>query len=252
MSQMQYEIIMTDIGHTMQRDGEFIVFGDVMFALPDNGRSRISSYGEGPDKQSARHNLIDRAIEHLQREEFNVEEKIYPPAYKDKMRTSARCDVTGLPYNSWHQGSYFGVCPLVQPDATNDQIEDWIAWMSANYDDWYPQLRGAIIELNNENFMLTPEDLEVYNAESKKSKKKPSKSASPVEVVNNRAGFFDDEQDKEYFGFGFIVGGIIVGVLGTIFGNIFSELVLDEMRVKKFGYRDSSQKESSFWELDSE
>ena len=100
--------------------------------------------------------------------------------------------------------------------------------------------------------MLTPEDLEVYNAESKKSKKKPSKSASPVEVVNNRAGFFDDEQDKEYFGFGFIVGGIIVGVLGTIFGNIFSELVLDEMRVKKFGYRDSSQKESSFWELDSE
>lgn len=252
MSQMQYEIIMTDIGHTMQRDGEFIVFGDVMFALPNNGRSRISSYGEGPDKQSARHNLIDRAIEHLQREEFNVEEKEYPPAYKYKMPTPARCDVTGLPYNSWHQGSYFGVCPLVQPDATNDQIEDWIAWMSANYDDWYPQLRGAIIELNNENFMLTPEDLEVYNAESKKSKKKPSKSASPVEVVNNRAGFFDDEQDKEYFGFGFIVGGIIVGVLGTIFGNIFSELVLDEMRVKKFGYRDSSQKDSSFWELDSE
>ena len=50
---MQYEIIMSDIGHTMQRDGEFIVFGDVMFALPNNGRSRISSYGEGSDKQSA-------------------------------------------------------------------------------------------------------------------------------------------------------------------------------------------------------
>jgi len=172
MSQMQYEIIMTDIGHTMQRDGEFIVFGDVMFALPNNGRSRISSYGEGPDKQSARQSLIERAIEHLHRDE----------------RMSAK-----------------------------RQQQDF-----------------------------------VYYAESKKSKKKPSKSASPVEVVNNRAGFFDDEQDKEYFGFGFIVGGIIVGVLGTIFGNIFSELVLDEMRVKKFGYRDSSQKDSSFWELDSE
>ena len=311
MSQVQYEVIMTDIGHTMQRDGETIVFGDVMFATPNDGRSRISSYGQGADKASARQALIDRAIEHLQREEFNVEEKIYPPAYKNKMTTSARCGITGLPYNSWHPGSSNGVCPLLEPSATNDQIEDWIAWMSANYDDWYPQLRGAIIELNKDEtgfnlWWLTPEDLEVYNAEgnyhdfiedmegvmgkygemkdfdsgynpknnllkarmvvevddedfdnvdfdaeSKKSKKKPSKSAAPVEVVNNRQGFFDDEQDKEYFGFGFIVGGIIVGVLGTIFGNIFSELVLDEMRVNKFGYRDSSQTESSFWELDS-
>ena len=75
---------------------------------------------------------------------------------------------------------------------------------------------------------------------------------SNVEVIDdNRSGFFDDEKDKEYFGFGFIVGGVIVGVLGTIFGNIFSELVLDEMRVKKFGYLDKSQTESSFWELDS-
>ena len=165
---MQYEVIMTDIGHTMQRDGEFIVFGDVMFGLPNNGRSRISSFGEGPDKQSARHNLIDRAIEHLHRD----------------------------------------------------------ARMSAKE----------------------------FEAEKKSSKQtaKEVKPAAPVEVINNRAGFFDDEQDKEYFGFGFIVGGIIVGVLGTIFGNIFSELVLDEMRVKKFGYRDSSQTESSFWELDSD
>ncbi len=164
-----YEVIMTDIGHTMERDGETLVFGDVMFGLPNNGRSRISTYGQGADKASARQALIDRAIEHLQIEEFNVEEKEYPPSYKYKMPTPARCDVTGLPYNSWHQGSYFGVCPLVQPDATNDQIEDWIAWMSANYDDWYPQLRGAIIELQvaNANFMLTPEDLEAYNAETK-------------------------------------------------------------------------------------
>ena len=134
---MQYEVIMTDIGHTMQRDGEFIVFGDVMFGLPNNGRSRISSYGEGPDKQSARQSVIERAIEHL---------------YRDERMSAKR----------------------------------------------------------------QPQDF-VYYAESNKSKKKPSKSAAPVEVVNNRSGFFDDEQDKEYFGFGFIVGGIIVGVLGTIF-----------------------------------
>jgi len=68
-----YEVIMTNIGHSMERDGETIVFGDVMFATPNDGRSRISSYGQGADKASARQALIDRAIEHLQREEFNAE-----------------------------------------------------------------------------------------------------------------------------------------------------------------------------------
>lgn len=203
---MQYEVIMTDIGHTMQRDGEYIVFGDVMFGLPNNGRSRISSFGEGPDKQSARYNLIDRAIEHLHRdermsaEEFNAEYMSQPEIY------------------SWRP------------------TKDGEAHIGVEFDG--EKYAGKI-------------GRQEFNAESKKSKKKPSKSAAPVEVVNNRQGFFDDEQDKEYFGFGFIVGGIIVGVLGTIFGNIFSELVLDEMRVNKFGYRDSSQTESSFWELDS-
>jgi len=70
-----YEVIMTDIGHTMERDGETLVFGDVMFGLPNNGRSRISTYGQGADKASARQALIDRAIEHLQKEEFNAETK---------------------------------------------------------------------------------------------------------------------------------------------------------------------------------
>ncbi len=96
---MQYEIIMTDIGHTMQRDGEFIVFGDVMFALPNNGRSRISSYGEGPDKQSARHNLIDRAIEHLQREEdFNAED-------------NWNCNKCNYEWDAWKEGTEDGSCP---------------------------------------------------------------------------------------------------------------------------------------------
>ena len=46
-----------------------------MFGLPNDGRSRISTYGQGADKASARQALIDRAIEHLQREEFNAETK---------------------------------------------------------------------------------------------------------------------------------------------------------------------------------
>ena len=261
---MQYEVIMTDIGHSMERDGRVQVFGDVVFALPDNRRSRISSFGTGADKAEARQALIDRATEYLIEEEqlhdymtrnhLESEENFSDSYGRYAMPTTARCGVTGLPIQSWMAGSAEGVCPLVVGNATTEQIENWIEWMAANYDDWYPQLRGAIIELNSGNIMLTPEDLEEYNAEKKSSKQtaKDVIPAAPVEVVNNRAGFFDDEQDKEYFGFGFIVGGIIVGVLGTIFGNIFSELVLDEMRVKKFGYRDSSQTESSFWELDSD
>jgi len=75
-----------------------------------------------------------------------------------------------------------------------------------------------------------------------------SKRAAPVEVINNRAGFFDEKQDREYFGFGFIAGGILVAVFGTILGNILSELVLDEMRVNKFGYR-SNEEKGSFWKL---
>jgi hypothetical protein len=73
-----YEVIMTNIGHTMERDGETIVFGDVMFATPNDGRSRISSYGQGADKASARQALIDNARGYLietgsRREDFNAE-----------------------------------------------------------------------------------------------------------------------------------------------------------------------------------
>jgi len=64
-----YEVIMVNVNHSMERDGETFVFGDVMFGLPNNGRSRISSYGQGPDKPSARQSLIERAIEHLHRDE---------------------------------------------------------------------------------------------------------------------------------------------------------------------------------------
>ena len=74
--------------------------------------------------------------------------------------------------------------------------------------------------------------------------------ASPVEVVNTRAGFFDEKQDAEYFGFGFIAGGLLVGILGSVMGNILSELVLDEMRINKFGYReDGKDTKRSFWKL---
>ena len=207
---MQYEVIMTDIGHTMQRDGEYIVFGDVMFGLPNNGRSRISSFGEGPDKLSARQSLIDRAIDYLVEEEQLYAEE-------------------------------FGAEYVFTKNITIEANDE---------DEAYEEL-GDIVSNINDWDIVDIRDAEDFRAEEKKSKKKPSKSAAPVEVVNSRSGFFDDEQDKEYFGFGFIVGGIIVGVLGTIFGNIFSELVLDEMRVNKFGYRDSSQTESSFWQLGS-
>ncbi len=68
-----YEVIMVNVNHSMERDGETFVFGDVMFGLPNNGRSRISSYGQGPDKPSARQSLIDRAVDYLVEEEFNAE-----------------------------------------------------------------------------------------------------------------------------------------------------------------------------------
>jgi len=64
-----YEVIMTEIGHTMERDGRVQVFGDVVFGLPNNRRSRISSFGTGSDKASARQALIDRATEYLIEEE---------------------------------------------------------------------------------------------------------------------------------------------------------------------------------------
>lgn len=164
-----YEVIMTNIGHSMERDGETIVFGDVVFATPNDGRSRISSYGQGADKASARQALIDRATDYLQEEEFNVEENFNRSYGRSRMRSRARCGITGLPIADWMAGSADGVCPLVveNPSATNEQIEDWITWLATNYSDWYPRLRGAIIEINEENFTLRPEDLEVYNAETK-------------------------------------------------------------------------------------
>ena len=140
-----------------------------MFATPNDGRSRISSYGQGADKASARQALIDRATDYLQEEEFNVEENFNRSYGRSRMRSRARCGITGLPIADWMAGSADGVCPLVveNPSATNEQIEDWITWLATNYSDWYPRLRGAIIEINEENFTLRPEDLEVYNAETK-------------------------------------------------------------------------------------
>ena len=83
----------------------------------------------------------------------------------------------------------------------------------------------------------------VYRAES-------DNQAAPVEIINSREGFFDEKQDAEYFGFGFIAGGLLVGVLGSVIGNIFSELLLDEMRINKFGYhQDSTGEKRSFWKL---
>ncbi len=89
-----YEVIMTDIAHTMERDGELIVFGDVMFGLPNNGRSRISSFGQGADKASARQALIDRAIEHLHRDERMSAENEYQIRDMDNFKN---CRDTG-----WH------------------------------------------------------------------------------------------------------------------------------------------------------
>lgn len=64
-----YEVIMTNIGHSMERDGRVQVFGDVVFGLPENRRSRISSFGTGADKAEARQALIDRATGYLIEEE---------------------------------------------------------------------------------------------------------------------------------------------------------------------------------------
>ena len=87
-----YEVIMVNVNHSMERDGETFVFGDVMFGLPDNGRSRISSYGQGPDKPSARQSLIERAIEHLHRDERMSAENEYQPINMDNFKN---CGDTG-------------------------------------------------------------------------------------------------------------------------------------------------------------
>ena len=96
----------------------------------------------------------------------------------------------------------------------------------------------------------------LYRNKMARAKKSPTfymaendNQAAPVEVVNTRAGFFDEKQDAEYFGFGFIAGGLLVGILGSVMGNILSELVLDEMRINKFGYRGAGDKKRSFWKL---
>jgi hypothetical protein len=130
-----------------------------------------------------------------------------------------------------------------EDEAADEVRENWSFWRRTidNNGDW-----GGPIWRYLPWYDADPEAYEVFESDES------FRAESNVEVIDdNRSGFFDDEKDKEYFGFGFIVGGVIVGVLGTIFGNIFSELVLDEMRVKKFGYLDKSQTESSFWELDS-
>ena len=75
----------------MERDGETIVFGDVVFATPNDGRSRISSYGQGADKASARQALIDRATGYL-RKKSSMLKKI----------PLVHMEVIGCPY---HQGS---------------------------------------------------------------------------------------------------------------------------------------------------
>jgi hypothetical protein len=146
---------------------------------------------------------------------------------------------------------YYSIGPVEaydEDEAADEVRENWSEWRHTIEDngDW-----GGPTWRYSKCRSMEPEAYEVFESEES-FRAEPSKlNVTQVETVNSREGFFDDEQDKEYFGFGFIAGGIIVGVLGTIFGNIFSELVLDEMRVNKFGYRGTGDK-SSFWELDGE
>lgn len=134
-----------------------------------------------------------RAAESFDAEEFNVEENFTSSYGRSGMPAGmARCGYTGLPIASWMIGSADGVCPLVEPLATTEQIEDWITWLATNYSDWYPRLRGAIIELNDGNFLLTPEDLEVYNADFRRQPQASSGTWSPApmrsSMISNNSG----------------------------------------------------------------
>jgi len=152
-----YEVIMTNIGHTMERDGETIVFGDVMFGLPNNGRSRISSYGQGADKASARQALIDRAIEHLQREEFNAETFSSEYQHCDACEEVRSIDDFSLSNDSEQTLTEGEVCDYCFGDFYDAETK---SWRMQNRDSKGRFTKGFVEEIDIGQFMeMDPEEI---------------------------------------------------------------------------------------------
>ena len=132
-----YEVIMVNVGHSMERDGRVQVFGDVVFGLPDNRRSRISSFGTGENKATARQALIDRATEYL-----IEEEQLHDYMTRNHLEAEDPDDpellgyMVGVPV--LHHYTVGPVEAYSPEDAEDEVVDNWRYWRSTidNNGDW--------------------------------------------------------------------------------------------------------------------
>lgn len=132
-----YEVIMVDVGHSMERDGRVQVFGDVVFGLADNRRSRISSFGTGENKATARQALIDRATGYL-----IEEEQLHDYMTRNHLEAEDPDDPELLGYMvNVPVLHYYTVGPVEaynREDAEDEVVDNWRYWRSTidNNGDW--------------------------------------------------------------------------------------------------------------------
>ena len=132
-----YEVIMVDVGHSMERDGRVQVFGDVVFGLADNRRSRISSFGTGENKATARQALIDRATGYL-----IEEEQLHDYMTRNHLEAEDPDDPELLGYMvNVPVLHYYTVGPVEAynpEDAEDEVVDNWRYWRSTidNNGDW--------------------------------------------------------------------------------------------------------------------
>ena len=132
-----YEVITVNVGHSMERDGRVQVFGDVVFGLADNRRSRISTFGTGENKAMARQALIDRATGYL-----IEEEQLHDYMTRNHLEAEDPDDPELLDYMvTVPVLHYYTVGPVEAynpEDAEDEVVDNWRYWRSTidNNGDW--------------------------------------------------------------------------------------------------------------------